>query len=185
MVQTNRTRCVFLIGFMGAGKTSVGRMTAQRLRWKFCDLDRMVEHRAGKPISAIFSEQGEAGFRKLESAVLQDVLKEAEASGDSRIVALGGGAFVQPENEKAIANAGAITILLEAPLEELQRRCAQDNVDRPLARDAERFAELFQQRRGAYRKAQHHVNTMGKSVGQVAQEVERIVADAAELEVKQ
>jgi shikimate kinase len=185
MVRTNRTRCVFLIGFMGAGKTSVGQMTAQRLRWKFHDLDRIIEQHAGKSVAAIFVEQGESGFRKLESAALRDVLEETEAPGDKRIVALGGGAFVQAENQAAISEAGATTILLEAPLEELQRRCAQDNVDRPLARDATRFAQLFEQRRSAYREAQHHVNTMGKSVEQVAREVERILAEVAELEVEQ
>jgi shikimate kinase len=187
MARADSTRRVFLIGFMGAGKTSAGKALARRLQWPFHDLDDVIERRAGKSVAAIFAEQGEPGFRKMESAALQDLLKQPDAG--NMIVALGGGAFVQPENRSTLARAGAITVLLEAPLEELQRRCAQDSDNggdkRPLAREASKFAELFEQRRAAYQSAQFHVTTMDKSVEQVAMEIERILADVTKPEVAQ
>jgi shikimate kinase len=103
------------------------------------------------------------------------------------IIALGGGAFIQPENRVALEQAGAITVLLEAPLEELQRRCARDNSGstRPLARDADRFAELLAQRRQDYQRAQFRVDTNAKSVEQVAAEIEGILRDFVRPEVEE
>jgi shikimate kinase len=174
---------VFLIGFMGAGKTTVGRALARRLGWTFRDLDEVIEHRQGKSVAAIFAGDGEAEFRRLERAVLEELLDE-NASGNL-IVALGGGAFVQPHNRSALERAGAITVLLEAPLEELRRRCARDDNTRPLAREEAQFAQLFAARRAAYELAQVHVETMNKGVEDVAAEIEQIVATAAKPEVRQ
>jgi shikimate kinase len=183
MAQADRTRRVFLIGFMGAGKTTVGRALARRLGWAFCDLDDVIEERERKAIAAIFAEQGEAAFRQAESAALEVLLQEREQG--NRIVALGGGAFVQPQNRTALEQAGAVTVLLEAPLEELRRRCRADNGSRvrPLAQQEDRFAELLIARRPAYEQAQHRVQTMGKNVEEVAAEIECILA-AASPEVK-
>lgn len=183
MARAESTRRVFLIGFMGAGKTTVGRALARRLGWTFRDLDEVIERRQGKSVAAIFAEDGEAEFRRLERAVLEELLDE-NASGNL-IVALGGGAFVQPHNRSALERAGAITVLLEAPLEELRRRCARDDTTRPLARGETRFAQLFAARRAAYELAQVHVATMNKAVEDVAAEIEQIVATAAKPEVKQ
>ena len=180
--QSAPSRRVFLIGFMGAGKTTVGKALAARMGWRFCDLDRLIEAREGRTIAAIFAEHGEAGFRRAESAALAELLQDA-GDGSDLIVALGGGAFAQPANRESLRDAGAITILLEASLEELRRRCARDVTVRPLAQNEARFAELFVSRQPAYEVARHKVNTMGKAVEDVAAEIETILT-AAMPEVK-
>jgi len=171
------TRRVFLIGFMGAGKTTVGRALAGRLGWTFRDLDEVIESRQGKSVAAIFADHGEKGFRKMESAALQDLLAaNSDRQGGGMVVALGGGAFVQPDNRRALDRAGAVTILLEAPLEELRRRCTVEGKVRPLAREDKAFAELFAARQCVYRLAPHRVETMNKSIDQVAAEIELMLA---------
>src|SRR3974377_2032014 len=118
MSPTESTRRVFLIGFMGAGKTSVGQALARRLGWTFVDLDELIEHRLRKSVAAIFAEDGEAAFRDMESAALRELLvpgisaHHESPAGKGLIVALGGGAFVQPGNREAIERAGATSILL-------------------------------------------------------------------------
>jgi shikimate kinase len=187
MARSEPTRRIFLIGFMGAGKTSVGRVLAARLGWKFTDLDNIIETREQQTVAAIFATRGEAAFRKAESAALADLLRDKLAS-PSQVIALGGGTFVQPENRAALEQAGATTILLEAPLEELQRRCQGAGNARPLAGDVVTFQELFAARQSAYALARHRVDTMGKSVEQVAEEIEQQVGIAravARPEVKQ
>ena len=125
MSRADLTRRVFLIGFMGAGKTTVGRALARRLGWNFFDLDDVIEQREGRSVATIFAHAGEAVFRRAESDALRWLLQERDTSNDL-IVALGGGAFVQPENRAMIERAQGTTILLEAPLEELRRRCQTD-----------------------------------------------------------
>src|ERR1051326_4361561 len=117
-----RATCVVLIGFMGAGKTTVGRALADRLGWKFLDLDDLIEQREQKTVAEIFASSGEAAFRGMESAALAAALQDCAGSGDLVFV-LGGGAFVQKANRDALATPGAITVLLEAPVEELRRGC--------------------------------------------------------------
>jgi shikimate kinase len=174
-------RCIVLIGFMGAGKTSVGRALARLLRCDFYDLDDIVEQREQKRVAAIFASSGEAAFRRMESAALNALLQESAVKSDL-VIALGGGAFVQQQNRAALETAGTITILLEAPLEELHRRCNGENKVRPLAREKERFDELFAARRADYALARFKVQTLGKSVEQIATEIERLLS-AAKVEV--
>ncbi len=177
MAPEKPARCVCLIGFMGAGKTSVGRVLAQRLGWPFRDLDEVIERREGKPVAAIFAQDRETGFRRAESAALEALLTASAGSG-GLVVALGGGAFTQPQNRGVLEKSGAITVLLEAPFEELRRRCARDGDTRPLAGDETRFAQLFAARRAAYELARLRVDTMNKSVEQVAAEIEQILTEA-------
>jgi len=134
-------RRVVLIGFMGAGKTTVGLALAKLLGWRFRDLDGVIEERENLSIGRIFAERGEAAFRQAETAALRDLLQERPAAGDL-VLALGGGAFVQEENRLMLEEAGAITVLLEAPLEELQRRCRDEQKVRPLAGQESDFAAL-------------------------------------------
>jgi shikimate kinase len=171
------TRYVCLVGFMGAGKTSVGRALARRMGWIFQDLDDIIESTQGKPVAAIFAGAGEAEFRRLESATLEELLSRNDTSAHT-ILALGGGAFVQAHNREAISNSGAISVLLEAPLEELRRRCSSDGRTRPLAQTESQFAELYAARRAAYEQAKVRVDTMNKPVEQIAAEIERILATA-------
>jgi shikimate kinase len=162
-------QAIFLVGFMGAGKTSVGRALGQRLGWLFEDLDDRIVIREGRPIEGIFRDSGEAEFRRAESAALRELLGELGLS--PRVVALGGGAFVQAENVALIEKAGVHSVFLDAPVEELLRRCEQEQKQRPLRRNAKQFRELYEKRRASYAKAKVHVETNGKDVDTVAAEV--------------
>jgi shikimate kinase len=172
-----------LIGFMGAGKTTVGRALATRLRCQFQDLDDLIEQREGQSVAQIFSSAGEARFRQAESAALRDLLQES-ASRSDLVLALGGGAFVQAGNRSLLEQSGAITVLLEAPLEELRRRCQAERKVRPLAQQEARFAELFASRRADYDLARFHVQTQGKPVEQVAAEVAQLLTEVKQAEVE-
>jgi len=170
---------IFLVGFMGAGKSTVGRMLAERLGWEFYDLDTIIEAREQKTVANIFAQSGEARFRELERAALIALLSDLR---EHTVVALGGGAFAQPENRKILERHGARTVFLNAPIEELRRRCSETGSQRPLAVDAGRFTRLFESRREAYGLADFRVETGGKTVDEVASEIECIIQN---VEVRQ
>jgi shikimate kinase len=169
MPQAGSHRAVFLVGFMGAGKTSVGRSLSRRLAWSFEDLDDRIQAKAGHSVAEIFRDSGEAEFRRQENAALRELL--TELGGGQRVVALGGGAFAHPENIALLESARARVIFLDGAAEELFRRCEQDQQQRPLLQDAERFRELYEQRRPAYLKASGRIDTTGKDADEVAAEV--------------
>jgi shikimate kinase len=160
---------VFLVGFMGAGKTSVGRALSLRLGLPFEDLDDRIQHREGKTIEQIFRESGEAEFRRAETAALRELLGELGSS--PRVVALGGGAFVQPANALLIEGATVHSVFLDAPVNELLRRCEDEARERPLRQDPKQFRDLYEKRRPSYLKAAFRVETSGKDVDTVAAEV--------------
>ena len=160
---------VVLIGFMGAGKTSVGRALAESLGWEFVDLDERIVACEGRSIAEIFRSGGEALFRKLESEVLEQMLQETPQPG--RVLALGGGAFAESTNRERLRRASLPVVYLESPLEELRRRCAQPGAERPLASDANQFRQLYERRIPAYMEAAVRIQTDGKTVAQVAAEV--------------
>jgi shikimate kinase len=180
--RANANRCVVLIGFMGAGKTTVGRALALSLRCDFHDLDDAIEQREQRSIAEIFAASDEAAFRHAESSALAALLQERSAMNDL-VIALGGGAFAQEQNRAVLDAAGAITILLEAPLEELRRRIDSENKVRPLARQQTRFNELFAARRADYALARFKVQTMNRPVEQITAEIEGLLNTApAEVE---
>jgi shikimate kinase len=162
---------VFLVGFMGAGKSSVGRALGQRLNWIFEDLDDRIAAREGRTVAEIFGDSGESEFRRAERAVLEQVLGELRG-GVARIVALGGGTFAQGLNHKAIQASGVPTVFLDAPLEELWQRCAQQlDAKRPLLSSQNRFRETHKDRLPYYRTASLRVDTAGKQVDAIAAEI--------------
>lgn len=178
MIQEPLPRRIFLVGFMGAGKTSVGRVLGERLGWSFRDLDEVIEAQQGTTIAQIFAEAGEAAFRRIEAAALRELLQERDEDVEGIIVALGGGVFAQPENRKALSQAGGTIVFLEAPIDELRRRCAVEVGKRPLAADEEKFAELYSSRRPSYELATWRVHNVNKTVEQAAAEIENLIAAA-------
>jgi shikimate kinase len=167
-------RAVVLIGFMGAGKSSVGRALGEQLGWAFEDLDERIERREQRKVHEIFRESGESGFRRAEHAALKELLREVRA-GAERIVALGGGAFVKKHNTRLIEAGGVPTVFLDAGVEELWRRCRQQaeepGIGRPLLGSLESFRVLYDARRPHYLKASFRQETGGKTVEGIAGEV--------------
>ncbi len=159
---------------MGAGKTSVGQALAARLGWRFVDLDRRIEQQEGRAIAEIFREFGEAAFRRAETRALQQLLSEIPQLGGA-VAALGGGAFAQQENADLLRRFGCPIIFLDAPVEELRARCAGEGALRPLFSDENQFRQLYEIRRAAYMKADFRVDTSGKPVAKVAEEVVAIL----------
>ncbi|MGB7586072.1 MAG: shikimate kinase [Terriglobales bacterium] len=164
-------RGVFLVGFMGAGKTSVGRNLGRLLGWKFEDLDDRIQDATGRPVAEIFRDSGEPEFRRLENVALRQLLGELTAG--PRVVALGGGAFAQAENVALLESSGAYVIFLDGSAEELFRRCELEHRERPLLRDAKSFRELYEQRRPSYLKASCRIDTTSTDVDGIAAAVAR------------
>ena len=159
---------VALVGFMGAGKTTVGQELARRLKWYFYDLDDLIQAAEGTTIEQIFQQRGEMAFREVERRILASAL----ANKSSRqVLALGGGAFVDAENQKVLTSAGVPAVFLEAPVEELFERSQQPEVVRPLRRDRDQFFALYESRRPAYLNAGMCVQTSGKRIGAIAEEI--------------
>ncbi len=165
---------VLLVGFMGAGKTSVGRALAARLGWEFEDLDNRIERREGRTVPEIFRDSGEDHFRRAETEALKELLEELTNSS-FRVVAMGGGAFVQQSNVALVRASGVQVVFLDAPVKELWQRCSEqaivDGVERPLRSDQEKFGRLYALRRSRYLQAKVRIDTSGKPVDQVAAEV--------------
>ena len=156
---------IVLVGFMGAGKSTIGKRLARRLEYRFEDLDRRIEARTGRRVAAIFQEDGEAAFRKLE-------LEEAQAVGSLTgvVVAAGGGAFAQEATRQALQE-GARTVWLQCSLEAALRRVPTDG-SRPLAGNREIMRALLAEREPSYRRADVAVDTSRRTPREV---VERIV----------
>lgn len=163
------SRALALLGFMASGKTTVGRLVAERAGCPFVDLDRAIEARAGRTVAAIFRDEGEARFRALEAAELAGVL------GPGRVVALGGGTPIDDASWERLRRQ-ALTVFLDVPLERLLERAAGGPPDagdeRPLLRDRtpEQVAALFQARMPRYRQADHAVDG-DRPAAEVAEEV--------------
>jgi len=135
-----------LIGFMGAGKSSIGRVLADRLSFRFFDTDAMVEESAGQTISEIWNAEGEAGFRSREA----DAVVNA-CAGTGRVIACGGGAVLEIRNYGILKGAGTV-VYLRAPAPVLRARVG-NGMDRPLLKDAGAFDRLLAQRTPAYESA--------------------------------
>jgi shikimate kinase len=154
ILKLKRTPGIYLVGFMGSGKSTAGRGLARALGWRFADLDEDIESRRQMSIPEIFDKLGEAEFRALEHQCLKRRIHDIER-GVPWVLALGGGCFAQPENLDLIQQNG-ISIWLDAPLDMVRARVAHSS-HRPLARDAEKFEELYHARREHYEKADYRI----------------------------
>lgn len=154
ILKLKRTPGIYLVGFMGSGKSTIGRLLAGELGWHFVDLDDEIEAAESTTIIEIFETRGEPEFRRLEREAMRQRVRAIEA-GRPTVLALGGGAIVAPENYALVENNG-ITIWLDCPFETVRRRVAPVS-HRPLARDPEKFAELYQVRRESYARADFRI----------------------------
>ena len=164
---------IFLTGFMGAGKTSVGRRLAARLGWPFVDLDDEIEKRAGESVREIFDHVGEARFRDLESQVLADSLRQ-----DPVVVATGGGTLTFPRN-LAAARSGGLVVWLNPEFATITRRVGgRGKKDRPLFRDEATVLALYRERLPAYALADLKVDVAPREgAEEVAARVALLVAE--------
>jgi shikimate kinase len=154
ITRLKRSPGLYVVGFMAAGKTTVGKMLAEQLGWSFADLDDDIESAARRTISEIFEADGEAEFRRVETEALRARVRAIE-SGAPTVLALGGGAYTQPANFELVRNNG-VTLWLDCPLETVKRRVAAAT-HRPLARDPERFERLYQERQETYARADFRI----------------------------
>jgi shikimate kinase len=161
-------RLLFLTGFMGAGKTTIGRDLASLLNCEFIDLDDRIEARAKDSIQTIFATQGEPYFRELEHQVLVDIIRER--SPQLRVIALGGGTIAQAANTPVLAASSAPVIFLDAPLEDLVTRCGRAT-NRPLFRSELDFRALYRRRLPYYLQSHLRINTSGRSSKLIAEEI--------------
>jgi shikimate kinase len=159
---------IFLVGFMGAGKTTVGRALARQLQWGFLDLDDLIEQRAGRSVQAIFADSGEPAFRRLEVEALESCRGLVRT-----VIALGGGAYVSEENRATLRGIGK-TIWLECPLEICLQRVSGDGT-RPLLGDEDEMNGLLDQRRSAYAAADITVQSGYHSAEQIAAEITNLL----------
>jgi shikimate kinase len=141
-----RTDKLYLVGFMGAGKTTVARALGKRMGWRVEDIDERIEARERRSIPAIFSQEGEPYFRQVERDVLGELLPLRHT-----VVATGGGTFAEPDNRAAILADGAVA-WLDLPFERVMERVPPDG-RRPLAADRDQMEQLFNRRQLAYRQA--------------------------------
>lgn len=172
------SRRVVITGFMGAGKTTVGRALARLLGAPFVDLDDVVKELEGRGPRELIDEEGEEYFREAETRALRHALQESEA----RVVATGGGAWTLERNRSLVAAHDCLSVWLDASFDLCQRRIKDGGgpSDRPFARDPERARGLYEQRLAAYQLSDLRVRVTHESgVEEVAAAIAAALADDA------
>jgi len=165
-------RNIVLMGFMGTGKTTVGRMLAAKLGLRFVDMDAIIEERQGKPISRIFAEEGEPHFRALERALVQEL-----SAQDGLVVATGGGVVLNRQNIDDYSRTGLVVCLSAAP-GTILARVAQET-HRPLLEGdekARRIVTLLESRRALYASIPHQIDTNALTAEQVTAAIVKLYA---------
>lgn len=148
---------IVLVGFMGSGKTTVGRLIAAETGMPLVDMDALIEQRAEKPIARIFQEEGEAHFRRLERGLVQEL-----AALEGHIISTGGGIVLNPDNIADFEKTGLVVCLL-ADAETVLDRVRHDTARPLLAGDKQhRIIELLEQRRPLYEGITHRIDTSGR-----------------------
>ena len=166
---------IILTGFMGTGKTQVGRCLAKRLGWRFIDTDLIIEQELGTSIRQLFAEKGEAYFRGQERRVIARVCQDQRC-----VIATGGGAIVDPANAQQLQNSGLLICLTATP--EVIFARVRGNTDRPLLQAEDPLAtirSLLARRSDAYARAQLTIDTSQQSVEQVVAAVLNAYRDYA------
>ncbi len=167
---------IVLIGFMGCGKSTVGRKLANAFSYEFADTDAMIEEAYGKTISKMFEEDGEEYFRNAETELLRKLSKEAEGM----VLATGGGMPMRAENAALLREIGTV-IFLEAKIETILERL-QNDTGRPLADGEDREARLrplYEKRLPVYREAADYIlDTEGKSFYAMIEEIKSVAEKA-------
>ena len=156
MVNGDVAERVLLVGFMASGKSRVGRELASRLGWDFEDFDTVIEARAGKSVSQIFAEDGEAEFRRLESGVAEELLSRSDT-----VVASGGGWPAQPGSWKMVPE-DTLSVWLQVSPAVAVRRASQEGSTRPLLEGGDmtdRATALLLAREASYRRAQYRLDS--------------------------
>ena len=167
-------RNIFLTGFMCAGKTSAGKLLARALGRPLADSDALVEKKAGLSISGIVEKRGLAAFRKLEARCVKEL-----AAGRGRVIALGGGVYPLRRWKRALAASG-ITVFLNCPWAELEKRLKPEAGTRPLlkgdwAAAGPRAKKLYAGRLRYYRRADITINTVGLTPAQTAAKIKKAI----------
>lgn len=147
---------MYLVGFMGSGKTSVGRCLARRLERRFVDLDESIENRVGVSIREFFSSRGETEFRRVETMELDQTTTQSDL-----VVATGGGAFSSGENQRLIHQSGGVSVFLDPPWDVIRQRLDGAQKERPNWVDEEHALELYEGRLPDYRRASTRVELDG------------------------
>lgn len=163
---------IILVGFMGAGKSAVGKALSGKLSLNFYDSDEVIEARAGMAISDIFQSFGERYFREMEHKVIRDLLKQGPI-----IISTGGGAVMDRSLLDLMLSCG-IVIYLDASIDTLYERLEGSTDHRPMLHDndlKDRISQLYIQRRPLYNRAHYTINTNNKSIYEVAEEIKYLL----------
>ena len=158
ILKLKRTPGIYVVGFMACGKTTIARLLADELGWSFADIDEDIEAAQGESIAEIFEARGEDEFRKIEHEALHKRVREVER-GKPMVLALGGGAFAQEANQSLLEENG-VSVWLDCPFAMVRARI-EGSHHRPLARDPEKFQQLYEDRRVHYAKADFRIEVEG------------------------
>ncbi len=161
---------ITLIGFMGTGKSVVGKRLARRLGWTFVDIDSLVVASAKESVAKLFAEHGEQVFRRLETRMVRRAIRD-----DAQVIATGGGAFVDPDNQRLLRAVGPVICLTASP-KVIAQRVSATLASRPMLAGAAssptaRIQQLLNQRAAAYAKADLTVDTSHLSVDDVVDRI--------------
>ena len=163
---TMRVRNIVLVGFMGTGKTTVGQLLAQQTHLPLVDMDALIEERAGKPITAIFAQDGEPHFRLLEREITQEL-----SALEGQIISTGGGIVLNPDNLSDYQKNGLVICLL-ASADEILTRVKHDDT-RPLLEGdkQDNIRKLLEGRRPLYEAIPHKIDTDGLTPEQISEKI--------------